>query len=394
MIGLSITVDAQTKFDFNEYRKDSGITVISESTNTLRITWPTSKTGQAEMVLDFQADQPLIKSLGISENGHPVRIIARQLDPVTTLTIGERDKQKAAEGYQGMVFFEKLWEQPHQTYPATLAKTSARISSTNSRVTVSIAGVSSGSFAGDLRFTFYRNSPLIHAETVVTTHEKLRAILYDTGLNSTAPDWNHMVWADALGKMQKTAVVSNTPAAPVAVKFRTMIAEGLNGSLAVFPAPHQYFYPLDFAGNFKFTWFGNGYSKMAAGFGFGIRQPLEGDQRWVPWFDAPAEAEQHLGIFYLVSPANGETTLKEVERYTHGDRYPELDGYQTFTSHYHIEHTLEFLKRQTQQKTDGVLRVDWKRRALSRNLRKRASILFTSQNFTRAGLPPRKRGNV
>ena len=131
-----------------------------------------------------------------------------------------------------------------------------------------------------------------------------------------------MVWADALGKMQKTSVVSNTPAIPVAVKYRTMIAEGPNGSIAVFPAPHQYFYPLDFAENFKFPWYGSGYSKMPEGFGFGIRQPLEGDKRWVPWFDAPEDTEQHLGVFYLVSSANGEITSKEVERYTHSDRYP------------------------------------------------------------------------
>ena len=76
----------------------------------------------------------------------------------------------------------------------------------------------------------------------------------------------------------------------------------------------------------------------------------------MPWFDAPAETEQHLGVFYLVSPANGAATLKEVARYTHGDHYPELPGYQTFTSHYHIEHTLEFLNRQKQQNTNGVPR--------------------------------------
>lgn len=356
IVSLAGTACAQTKFDFSGYQKDSGIAVVAADTNTLRITWPASRNLQAEMILDFHAGQPLIRSLGVSENGEPVKIIASRLDPVTSLTIGERDKQKAAEGYQGMVFFEKLWQQPHQSYPVTLTNRSARISSVENRTTISISRVTAGSFTGELRFTFYRNSPLIHAETVISTHEKLRAIVYDTGLSSTSPDWNHMVWADALGKMQNTTVTSNAPAKPVAVKYRTMIAEGRNGSIAVFPAPHQYFYPLDFAENFKFTWFGNGYSQMPAGFGFGIRQPLEGDKRWVPWFDAPAETEQHLGVFYLVSPANGETTLQEVERYTHGDHYPKLPGYETFTSHYHIEHTLDFLNRQKQQHTNGVPR--------------------------------------
>ncbi|MEY4918426.1 MAG: hypothetical protein RL616_2339, partial [Verrucomicrobiota bacterium] len=271
-----------------------------------------------------------------------------------TLTVGERDAKKAAEGFQEMVFFEKLWQQPHQSFAVTLTNRTARISSEGARTTVSVGGVTVGSFTGELQFTFYRNSPLIHADTVIHTPEKLRAILYDTGLSSIAPDWNKMVWADALGKMQSAAVAANTPAKPVATKFRAMIAEGGNGSLAIFPAPHQYFYPLDFADNYQFNWFGSGYREMSQGFGFGIRQPLDGDQRWVPWFDAPAGTEQHLGVFYLVSSMNGESTLKTVERFTHGDRYEKLPGYQTFTSHYHIEHTLDFLNRQKKQKTNGV----------------------------------------
>ena len=356
MTGPGASVFAQSKFDFSGYRKDAGITVLADDQNTLRVTWPSAKNSQAEMLLDFRPDQPLIRSLGASERGQPTQIIMTRLDPVTTLTIGERDPQKAAEAFQGMVFFDKLWQRPHQTRLVTLTNRSARISSDASRVTVCVGGVSAGSFTGELSFTFYHNSPLIHMETVIRTHEKLRAILYDTGLSSRSPDWSNMVWADALGKMQKASMAASHPAQPVAVKYRAMIAEGRHGSIAIFPAPHQYFYPLDFADNFKFTWFGNGYSQMPAGFGFGIRQPLDGDQRWVPWFDAPAETEQRLGVFYLVSPANGESTLQEVARYTHGDRYQYISGYKTFTSHYHIEHTLDFLSRQKQQNTNGVPR--------------------------------------
>ena len=55
-----------------------------------------------------------------------------------------------------------------------------------------------------------------------------------------------------------------------------LATKGKGGSLAIFPAPHQYFYPLDFANNYGFTWHGSGYSKMPAGFGFGIRSRLMG----------------------------------------------------------------------------------------------------------------------
>ncbi len=345
---------AENQFNFSAYQKSSGINVVTPDAETLVIHWPTAKNVSAEMVLDFKTNAPLIRSLSVTENGGTPKIIAWQLNPVMLLTVGERDEKKAAEGFQAMVFFEKLWQQPHQSFPVILTNRTARIYSEGSRTTICVGDVSAGLFSGKLQFTFYRNSPLIRADTVMRTHEKLRAILYDTGLSSAATNWSKMVWADALGKIQSADVLSNSSAKPVAVKFRTLIAENTNGSLAIFPAPHQYFYPLDFCDNFKFTWFGAGYRDMSADFGFGIRQPLEGDKRWVPWFDAPAETEQHLGVFYFVSPTNGENTLTEIERFTHADHFPELTGYKTFTSHYHIEHTLDFLNRQKKQNTNGV----------------------------------------
>jgi hypothetical protein len=345
---------AEPQFELADYRGDSPISVTHDEAPTLRVAWPAGPDRRAEMVFDFRPGEPLIHSLAVAEKGGPMKIIATDLDPVATLTIGDRDKQKAAGAYQQMVFFEKLWQQPHQSFLVTLTNRTARVSSEHERVTISVGGIAAGSFTGDLRFTFYQNSPLIRADMVMSTRESLKAILYDAGLSSRSPGWDRMVWADTLGRPKSAPCDSNSMAEPLAVKYRTVVAAGINGSIAVFPAPHQYFYPLDFDENLKFNWFGNNYSLMPQGFGFGIRQPLDGDRRWVPWFDAPAGTEQHLSLFYLVSPADGEGTLSEVTRYTHGDRFPVLPGYHTFTSHYHIEHTLDYLERQKQQHTNGV----------------------------------------
>jgi hypothetical protein len=345
---------ASVKVDLAGYRSDAGIAVTRPDENTLQIAWLAGENLRGEMRLDLNPDQPLIRQLSLQAGRQPPHVIASALDPVATLTIGERDKKKFEEAYRGMVFFENPRQKPYTTHPVVLTRKSVRVASEGTRVTVSIGEVSAGSFSGELRFTVYRNSPLIHAETVVSTSEELRAILYDTGLSSRSPEWGKMVWLDPLGKLQSAAINTETAARSLAVKQRTVVAEGTNGCLAVFPAPHQYFYPLDFAENFAFNWFGSGYSKMPAGFGFGIRQPPDGDKRWVPWFDAPPNREHHLGVFYLLSPGNGEQALREVARYTHGDRFVELPGYKTFTSHYHVEHTVDFLDRQKQQKTDGI----------------------------------------
>jgi len=356
VIDFSSTATGQIAIDLTDYRKDSGITVRTKDASTLEITWLTSKRIQGEMLIDLRPDEPVIQSLSLKEGRQSAKILATRLDPVTSLTIGQRDKKAFDESFRGMVFFENPRQKPYETFQVKLTQKKVRVSSQGSRTTVSVGEVSAGSFSGHLQFTFNRNSPLIHAEAVMSTKEELRAILYDTGLSSTAPDWNNLVWLDALGNPKRMKVVTNLAARPLAVKFRAIAAESESGAFAVFPAPHQYFYPLDFADNFQFTWIGSGYSKMPAGFGFGIRQPPDGDKRWVPWFDAPANREHHLGVFYLLSPGNGEAALAEVARYTHEDRFKKLPAHRTFSSHYHIEHTVDFLNRQKEQKTDSIPR--------------------------------------
>lgn len=352
--GLTFLTRAQIPVDLSNYRSDSAVTVSQATPDALQISWPASKTSRGGMILDLRPDQPLIRTLSLAEGNQPAKTITTQLDPVTTLTIGERDKKKHDEAFRGMVFFENPRQKPYETHTVTLTKTKARVFNTGQRVTVCIGDVAAGSFRGELRFTFYPNSPLIHAEAVMSTSEDLRAIIYDTGLSSTTPDWNRMVWLDPLGNLRSEKVKADTKARPLAVKHRTLVAEGDNGSFAIFPAPHQYFYPLDFADNFEFTWLGSGYSKMPAGFGFGVRQPPDGDKRWVPWFAAPAGKEHHLGVFYLLSANNGPQTLAQVAEYTRGDRFKKLPGHHTFTSHYHIEHTIDYIERQKRQRTSGI----------------------------------------
>ncbi|HUR56236.1 MAG TPA: hypothetical protein VM029_00900, partial [Opitutaceae bacterium] len=121
------------------------------------------------------------------------------------------------------------------------------------------------------------------------------------------------------------------------------------GSVTVFPAPHEYFYPLDSADNLGFAWQGVSGNALMRGYGFGIQQPPFGDRRWVPWVNAPPRTEQRLGIFYYLSREAAGPTLDRVAEFTRGDRYKKLPGHLTFTSHYHIEHALEFEKAKRAQ---------------------------------------------
>ncbi|KAH0534183.1 hypothetical protein FGG08_007230 [Glutinoglossum americanum] len=351
--GLAKTQDnfqSPIAVDLKGYRKESGITVHVEKAG-LQVAWPASGGNSGILILNLEAGRPLIESVGTSTGEKPVQVIARQLDPAALLTIGERTL-KEPEGW--VIFFDNPPQRPYQTFPLVLKKESVRVSSEGTRTTITIGTVSAGSFHGDMRFTFYRNSPLIHVEYVVTTQENGRAILYDTGLTSASPDWQSVAWKDTGGQVKRVPVDTAYVAQPVKVAGRTVVAEAKTGSLAAFPPPHQFFYPQDEAFNLSFVWYGKSYNTRLDDYGFGIRQSPTGDKRYVPWFNAPPGTKQHLGVFYLVSPGNAEQTLSEVAQYTRGDQFKKLPGYRTYTSHYHIEHTYEFVRRQKEQKTDQV----------------------------------------
>ncbi len=331
---------------------DSGI-VLEPSTTQLRVTWPISATENGLAVFNLDETKPLIESLGIAAPGEPVTVILRALNPVTLLTVGSRDSQNP-QGWGA--FFDKVPTRPFETFLVQLGKREWHTTREGNRVTIRLAAASAGEFDGDVRVTFYRNSPLIHVEMVMTTKEDWRAIIYDTGLTSAAPDWDSMAWLDPNGNFQNVSLDATALAKPLAVAGRALVASSRNGSLAVFPAPHQFFYPQDEAFNNKFVWFGSNYVQRVNDFGFGIRQSPTGDNRYVPWFNAPPNTEQHLGVFYLLTRGDAPSALAEVARYTHGDHYKKLPGRLTFTSHYHIEHTKNFLEMQQRQHTNGVPR--------------------------------------
>lgn len=355
---LTSCVQAQTApasavtFDLSGFSAATGATVAQEAPG-LRLTWPIGAGARGEIVFNCVDGRPLLETLAlVSPEGPDARaILVQRVDPLTLLTIGERDLRNPA-GW--VAFFDNPPLRPYRTVAASVKKRHVRVTSSGSRTVVSIGEVTAGSFTGRIEFTVCRHSPLVQVETVLKTAEDGRAILYDAGLVSTAPSWPTLAWREPTGELRRMEVDTHRVAAPLQVGGRTVVAESAAGSLAVFPAPHEYFYPLDSADNLGFAWQGVSGNAHFRGYGFGIQQPPLGDRRWVPWVNAPPGTEQRLGIFYYLSREPAAATLDSVARFTRGDRYKKLPGYQTFTSHYHIEHALEFEKARRAQPGPGI----------------------------------------
>jgi len=343
---------AEVRVDLSAYRREAGIDVQQQG-QRIRIEWPMDADDMGGMTLEPGGGLPLIAELSdrLKREDHPTTPIVKNLDPVFLLTVGTRDLHQAS-GW--VAFFDDPPKRPHQTYRIARDTQNVRVVSEGRHTTIILDGLTAGPFKGDLRFTFYPGTRLVHTQAVISTAQDACAILYDAGLTSSAPGWRSTAFIDDHDQWHRIDAGNDEKATPQAVRFRTIIAESDAGSVAIFPPPHQYFYPLDFVDNFGFTWHGREFRNLVEGFGAGIRQPLEGDKRHVPWINAPPGTEQKLGVFYLLSAGKAEAAMEQVQRFTRGDRFKHLGGYQTFTSHYHVEHTKEFVAAQKAQNTDGI----------------------------------------
>jgi len=307
------------KVDLRNFNKKNGATAAVKE-NVLTVSWPAGQNKIGKLLLDLSAQQPVFKSIELKDGGTDHQI-ASALDPAFVLTVGKRDLV-SQNGWN--IFFDKVPNKPFKSYTVDFKKQSASVSTTGTRTVISVGSLSAPGFTGNLEITLYNGSPLLNIAAVVATNVDSTAILYDAGLISKTTVWEKIGWSDVHEKMESAKPALRDSAKAIEVKYRTIIGENAKGSLAVFPAPHQYFYPLDEAFNLKFVWAGNHYRNMVDGYGIGIRQDLQGDRRFVPWFNAPPGTKQRMNFFVLLSGGNSTAALDEVKKFTNNDFHNEF----------------------------------------------------------------------
>jgi hypothetical protein len=325
-------IRAQVPVDLKLFSNKNGASVLVKE-NLLSVKWPAGDNEQGLLMIDLSKGKPLFRTIGVIQ-GNATREIMKEVDPVFLLSVGKRDLV-SQNGWN--IFFDKVPLKPHETFAVSLNKKSAAVSSAGTRTIIRIGDVETTGFKGALEITVYNGSALFNIAAVVSTQIDSTAILYDAGLVTNQRNWETIGWSDVYDQFQFRRVNMGDSAVNQAVKYRTIIGNNREGNLAMFPAPHQYFYPLDEAFNLKFTWFGDQYRGMVKGYGIGIRQDLLGDKRFVPWFNAPPGTAQRLNFFCLISTGNPEAALAKVKAFTHDDKYVPLAGYKTMASHFHNE---------------------------------------------------------
>lgn len=359
ILGLALLAPVaaqQVMVDLSSYDPTNEILVTVDG-NILKVGWPAEgKHAFMEFRLEASRDrksmrpqEAMIKTIGITESGSDIEVF-KNLTPEYAIFLGERDLEKR-NGWQ--VFFDYPYQKPYQIQKAVMNMSGVIVTSIGQRTTLSFSGMEAGEFTGSLDFTFYNGSTLAHMEAAMTTNEDARAYLYHAGLSTLSDHPSAMCWLDGTDEFVRE-VVGNEYATPKATRFRTIIAESEKGSLAAFAAPHRFLPPLDGVGNYGYNWSGQNYLDMFNGYGWGVRQPVFGDRRQVPWLNAPPGTVQKMGMFLYVNNSSAENTLEDIKKFTHGDRFVDIPGYKKFTSHYHVEHSLDFTRKQKEQNTTGI----------------------------------------
>ncbi len=351
---------------------------VSEEEGQLTIDWPIDESRRGQVYLSLTEPERLIRSIAIQSGTASAKTILSDSFPVWQLLVGKRE----ANDEGPYTFFDKVDERGYDEFPLQLQIESVHAEILENRVQVRFSKLTGKGFSGELRLTFFAHSPLIQLEAIVSTAKENRAILYRSGLSSQPDQIVNLTYHQAGGSqttIPRDQMVDYQPSKQITVKngdglgrggfnpatsplmgkmeegllqanYRAVSLQTAEGAVGLFPPPHKFLPPLDYAENvgFNFVW------KKGGAIEAGIRQPPLGDGRYRPWVDCPAGSQQHLDLFLLISDQPAENCLQEIAAYTNEDRYPKLDGYHTFSSHYHMHHARELIMEQRKLKTDSI----------------------------------------
>jgi len=322
---------------------------VVRAQDSVTVDWPSAQGERAQLVLSLDRGDPLIRAVSVGG-----KTVLGGVDPAGVVTVGTRDLR-----HGWTIFFDNPRQRPFESFPLTLARSDIRVRAEGGHTKVIVGGAAAGPFSGTYEFTVYPGSRLVRAAMVMSTQREATAYTFDAGLtvaSSAALPWRSIAYTDVSDALvRREGDASRRPAVSPKVRARMIVAEGVaGGALGILPPPHQFYYPLDYANNDNAAWYGSDYRDLVGRTGFGVRQTLEGDRRYVPWVNAPPGTMQDMGVFLLPDGGDAASATRAALAYTRNDRFKPLEGHRTFTSHYHVEHTEAYLNTARFQQSTGV----------------------------------------
>ena len=327
-------VEGAAPVDLNAYRPGP-VQVVSDA-ERLTAAWRDESGEKWQAVFSLDPREALIREITAGD-----QTVLRSARPFLQ---GETGKRRG--GWNA--FFDYPPSHPEGTRHAEgrFRLRAAYVRTEGNRVELRFEGLRMGIFDGDLVYTIFPGSRLIQQTARLITNEPDAAYYYDTGIEFAAPDdetagrnmRTPFAYYDTEGKLRRETANGLRPErVPYQVRYRTLATKAGAGSVAVFPAPHQYFFPRDFTSNLAQLWHRSRRGRVS----LGIRQIR--DENWIfyPWVNAPPGKTQQMSVFFLLSRGEPESVLDEVLAFTNRDRFRRLEGYRTVSSHWHLAYTVQ-----------------------------------------------------
>lgn len=317
----------------------SGPVTVDTSGDTVTVTWPDEEGSNWRATFSLDPDAPLIRTITVGGS-----VVVSAVRPFYQGETGTRRR-----GWNA--FFDYPPSHPNGTrhHRGVFRIRAATARTIGERVEILFDGLSMGVFEGGIAYTFYPGSRLIQQEAVLKTDEADIAYYYDAGWEMAAEadrtTGNNMGtrfgFYDTAGKLREVASTGFDPErVSEKVRYRTLAAATSGGSIAVFPAPHQYFFPRDFTSNPGYVWRRAWRGRVS----LGIRQIRDTNWIFYPWVNAPPGQTQRMSVFFLLSKDDPDAALSDVLRYTNGDRFRPIEGYKTLSTHWHLAYTVQALE--------------------------------------------------
>jgi murein DD-endopeptidase MepM/ murein hydrolase activator NlpD len=375
--------------DWTGYRASSGLTA-GLADQALVVTWSGDHDRQLRLRLAVDDGVPVVRELAVMPRGEAWRIVAFDAWPEFRVTTGLRRisnqqlqplRQMGVEITSEVVDRHKwdaFWDAPldltspggtggnpppaagvaHQAglprHPSEVRHDEARFTvtgctvvTTGGRLEVAFPGLQLGVFAGRLQFTVYRGTGLIRMEAIARTEEPSVAYKYEAGLGglryrrdpAAGPGGpaDRLAWRDLGGQVRYDVLDARPRAAVVKSASRLIAAEHYQGSIAVFPPPHTFFWAREVETNLGYSWYRADGSSYALGIRQADREEEERYQANFSLYSAPPGTWQRMPVYFYVDAGPALSALDQALAFTRGDKYKALPGYQVMASHFHVD---------------------------------------------------------
>jgi hypothetical protein len=311
---------------------------VTATAGVLQVEWPDASSRTWRAVFSLDPAKPLIASIGVGANQ-----IVERAQPVYRGATGIR-----RGGWDAFFDFPPSHPEGTRRFEAAFHLSGAKARTVGDRVELTFDGLRMGIFTGAIAYTFYPGSHFIQQTAAVSTAAQDVAYYYDAGLRmasevdrrSGGNMESEVAYYDPEGRY-RTAPSSGPEREPVKVKYRTLAFKLAHGAIAVFPAPHQYFFARDYTTNMGYLWHRSWRGEIA----LGVRQLPDDNSPYYPWMNAPPGTTQRMSVFFLLDDRAPRAVLDDVLHYTHFDRFVPLAGFKTVAPHWHYAYTVQAMEK-------------------------------------------------